>query len=174
VICCQLWQFSPAPPSAGFTHMQKSNIIEKLGARHAGAFVTINVKKTLGKGDIYAKLASEAGKIEKLTRLQVKLHPYATRKDIKEAIASGEREMPTLPAYVESVEKLENHLTFWKGKNGTEYLALPSANTEAKTTFFRNGKEVSKEEIAHFLCAKNSGEKPKFYAPKLENVESVA
>jgi hypothetical protein len=153
--------------------MQKENIIEKLGARHAGAFVTVNVKKTLGKGDIYAKLASEAGKIEKLTTFQVKLHSYATRKDIREAVEAGERDAPELPSFVESVEKLPNHLTFWKGKNGTDYLALPSGNTEAKTKFFRNGKEVSKEEIAHFLCAKN-GDKPKFYAPKLENIESVA
>jgi hypothetical protein len=152
--------------------MDKNSIIEKLGARHAGAFVTVNVKKTLGKGDVYAKLANEAGKIEKLTSFQVKLHAYATRKDIREAIEAGERETPTLPAFVDTVEKLENHLTFWHGKNGQVYLALPSANTEAKTKFFRNGKEVSKEEIAHFLCAK-SGDKPKFYAPKLENIESV-
>lgn len=153
--------------------MTKDSIIEKLGARHAGAFVTVNVKKTLGKGDVYAKLASEAGTIEKLTSFQVKLHPYETRKDIREAIEAGEREKPSLPVFVESVEKLKNHLTFWHGKNGQVYLALPSGNTETKTKFFRNGKEVSREEIARFLCAK-SGDRPKFYAPKLENIESVA
>jgi purine nucleoside permease len=152
--------------------MEKQSIIQKLGTRKKGAFATIVTKKELGKGEILAKLASEAGKIEKISIFQVKLHAYVSRKDIREAIEAGEREAPSLPPHVESCETLANGLNFWHGKNSQIYLALPTANTKSKAIYFRNGAKVSKEEIAHFLCAKKSSES-KFVAPKLENIFDV-
>jgi hypothetical protein len=152
--------------------MEKQAIIEKLGTRRKGAFATIVTRKELGKGDVLAKLANEAGKIEKISIFQVKLNSYSSRKDIRGAIERGEREAPTLPAHIESSEALQNGLNFWIGKNGQIYLALPTANTKSKAIYFRSGAKVSKQEIAHFLCVKKGGES-KFVTPKLENIHEV-
>ncbi len=149
--------------------MEKENIIEKVGKRQAGGFVRVIVKK---QADILKKFQNEAGAIEKESRFTVQLCAYANKKDIRESIEAGERDMPVLPAFVEKVEKMQNGLAFWIGKNGQVYLALPTVNTKAESSFFRNGEKVEKNAIAHFLKAQ-SDNKPAFVTVKLENIAEI-
>lgn len=163
--------------------MKANTITERLSARRKGTCVRIIVDRP---AETYKKLASEAGEIRKRTAYSVQLASYANRQPVRDAVASGEREAPTLPAWVARTEDAGNGLRFWFHANGTAYLALPvfGDKSRARVQWTRNGAKVQKNEIEKFLTAKETAAVPsaaelaeKGQAPfntiKLENIANL-
>lgn len=159
--------------------MEKQALLEKVGARHAGAIVGIIVDRP---AKLRANFKTE--NIRKRSQYALQLAAYGNRAPVKQAVAAGDRSAPSLPAWVASVEKAANGLTFWKHANGTEYLALPVFGEKVKSVWTENGVEVETAAIADKLLASETAPRPSkadteaegqamFNAIKLENILEV-
>lgn len=139
--------------------MDKQSIIERLATRKKNLCVRIIVDRP---AEVYKKLIGEAGEIRKRSAYSLQLADYASRAPVRAAVEAGERSAPELPAWVERSETTENGIKFWIGKNGKTYLVLPvfGSKNSAKVQWTRNGVKVSKQEIAHFLTAKETAVRP--------------
>lgn len=163
--------------------MNASDIIKALATRQAGGALSIVVNRP---AKVLKALAGEAGEIRKVSRYSLQLASYARRQPVREAVESGEREAPKLPAWVERSEKLGNGLNFWIGKNRKQYLALPVFGDKgsARVEWLRDGRPVEKIEIARFLLASELADHPskseteekgqaQFNAITLENIAEI-
>lgn len=162
--------------------MNAQQIIKQIGDRQAGGVASIVVNRP---GKIRKKLAAEAGDIRKVSRFAVQIAGYAKRAPVKQAVASGEREAPQTPAWVESVETMPNGLRFWTGKNGKRYLAIPRFGESAKVEWKRNGETVPESDVAPFLLASETAKRPsraeteakgqaQFVAVTLDNIAEIS
>jgi len=168
-----------------FHTMEKENIIAKLESRHKGTVARIIVDRP---AKIRKALSLEAGDIRKQSGYSMQIASYSNRAPVKQAVADGEREAPTLPSWVKSTESFKNGLTFWRSASGGYYLALPLFGDKgnSKTKWFRNGKEVDFSEVKPFLLASEIPVKreskaeteekgqAQFNAIKIENILDIA
>lgn len=160
--------------------MNKQAIAEILASRHAGASYTVSVVRP-------AKLRKEHRGVDlvKASMFHSQLVAYAKRGPVAQAVAAGDRDAPTTPDWVASVERMPNGLTFWKHADGTEYLAMPRFGAAAKAQWMLNGEVVELDAVRDMLLASEYVERPSkqetedkgqvmFNAIKVENVTQIA
>ena len=171
--------------TARFHTMEKESIIAKLESRNKGTTARIIVDRP---AKVRKTLALEAGDIRKQSSYSMQIAAYSNRAPVKQAVAEGEREAPSLPSWVAGTESFKNGLTFWRNASGGYYLALPlfGDKGKAKNKWFRNGKEVDFSEVQPFLLAseipiqretkQETEEKgqAQFNAIKIENILDIA
>ena len=157
--------------------MTTEQIASILSAKRGGTFYTVTVNRP-------AKVRKGVSDtIIKRSVMQGMMADYANRKAVREAVESGDRDAPEMPAWAESIEI--NGVRFWRNRNsGAEYLPVCITGNNARTTWFRNGAEVALEEIAEALLASeikprqdkdelaDKGQVP-FVAVTVGNIESV-
>jgi hypothetical protein len=131
--------------------------------------------------------AKREGRIIKESLIPISLSDYSARKAVAAAIASGEREAPKLPDYLEFVEPVAGgaYIARHKG-NGTLYFRAPKNNVHVKPSkYFLDGAEVDFESIREFFTASalapkktkaelNELGQDEFRGVKLENIKAVS
>lgn len=166
---------APTPP------MKKEQVIAALATRARGTFATITVNRAAK-----VRKAFEAVDLRKESKIQFQIGvDYANRRPVREAVESGEREAPELPAYVASVETVDG-VKLWHHTNGNISLPLPQGgNGATRSQWLLGGQPVEESEIAGMLLAselktKQNKEETEakgqamFNTIKLENIVSIA
>jgi hypothetical protein len=115
-----------------------------------GALFSVTLRRTV------ETLAAAAGHvIEKQSTITLRNAPYANMKAVKEGVANGDREAPTLNRNIVKV--------IWEGIGGA-YIALTTTGKEVvaapqnqvdNVIWYFDGEQVEKESIKHFLNKKD-------------------
>lgn len=133
--------------------MQIEEIAQILSQREAGQVFTVEMIRP--------------AKVRKGTAQDIKKHSvfqgqhcdYANRSPVREAIEAGVRSEPELPGHI-AYSFTENGVRFWQGKNSEVYLPVVVFDSHKKSTWYSNGVEVPKSDIAMYLLASETS-KPK-------------
>jgi hypothetical protein len=120
-----------------------------------------------GAGQAFTVEMIRPGKVRKGTAQDIQKHSvfqgqhcdYANRSPVREAIEAGVRGEPELPGHV-AYSFVEDGVRFWQGKNSEVYLPVVIFDGHNKVTWYSNGVEVSKSDIAMYLLASENS-KPK-------------
>lgn len=120
-----------------------------------------------GAGEIFTVEMIRPAKVRKGVSQDIKKHSvfqgqhcdYANRSPVREAIEAGVRDEPQLPGHI-AYSFQEDGVRFWQGKNGEVYLPVVIFDGHNKTTWYSNGAEVAKSDIAMYLLASENS-KPK-------------
>lgn len=127
--------------------MEIQEITEALSQREAGQVYTVEMMRPakVRKGTSFD--------IQKHSVFQGQFCDYANREPVKSAIESGVRGEPELPGHI-SHSFVQDGVRFWQGNNGEVYLPVVLFNSgNTKVTWYRNGVEVNKNDVAMFLLA---------------------
>lgn len=158
--------------------MTVQQIAQILTAKQGGSFYSVRVNRP-GKT---RKGVSDT--ITKVSTFQGMMAEYSNRRPVREAVENGERDAPVMPVWAESVEV--EGLRFWRNiKTGAHYLPVCVTGNPAKAQWFRNGEEVTLDDIKDALLASEYAPKPskeeteekgqaQFVAVGVENIESIA
>jgi len=162
--------------------MKKSEIIKALGHVPAGGFFSITVLRPAHLNASHKEVDLQVESV-----FQMQKAAYSKRKAVREAVANGEREAPTLPKWLDpqSLESVKG-IHFASHWNGTEYLRQPQfEGNKTSKKFLLNGKEISPEDVRGMVqVSKEFRSRPstetlaskgqvRFNTVKLENVNSV-
>lgn len=126
--------------------MKPEQIAERLVTRKGGQiFSVVSRRKCKTKKDCPFI-------IEKISRYQGQLCEYASRKDVKQGIESGERSEPKLPPGVKESFYV-GQVKFFRMFSGNICLAVNVSGNKLKSEYLRNGKSVDKKEVEDYLLA---------------------
>ena len=157
--------------------MTTIEIANALASKSAGQFFTIRTRRDgkVRKGT--------ADSIQKVSTMQGMLTDYARRKAVREAVESGERDAPELPKHI-AESFTEGGVRFWRGHNGKVYFPVCLTGNAPKSQWYRNGAEVTLDDIREALLASETAPRPDkteteergqalFVAVGIESVEAV-
>jgi hypothetical protein len=133
--------------------MQIEEIAQILSQREAGQVFTVEM---IRPGKVRKGTAQD---IQKHSVFQGQHCDYANRSPVREAIEAGVRGEPELPGHI-AYSFQENGVRFWQGKNSEVYLPVVVFDSHKKSTWYSNGVEVPKSDIAMYLLASETS-KPK-------------
>lgn len=138
--------------------------------RAKGNFVTIDTERTI-------TLKGDAGEVVKQSTYQVMTGTaYGSRRDVREAIEAGERDMPELPIWAELVPCDNPAIRLWKHKQtGREYfVGIPSGN-RGSSRWFKGGEPVEYAEIESDLYAKDKkkGEPARYVTVPIDTITAI-
>jgi hypothetical protein len=139
--------------------MDAQTLIETLATRHAGGIAWIQYNGIPSGLNASAK---REGRIIKSSLIPIQLASYENRAAVKQAVASGEREAPQIPDYLEFVSNVAGGAYIARHK-GTGKLSLraPMMNVvTSPATYTLDGVEVPFDSIKSYFTASALAEKP--------------
>ena len=160
--------------------MEINQISNLLSNRPKGSIAWIQIRR-LGK----TKAAFKSENIEKVSRFPFQVGvDYSNRSPVKQAVEDGLRDAPQLPKHIKKVFTL-NGIKFWRGHNGKIYLPIPSSGERKFSQWLQDGKPVEVNLIREKLISSEFPNKltkaeteskgqALFFAPTIENIESIA
>ena len=133
--------------------MTVHEIASILSAKHGGSFYTLNTARP-------AKVRKGVeSAIVKHSVLQGMMADYSARKAVREAVQSGDRDAPEMPAWAESVEI--GGVRFWRNvKTGAHYLPVVLSGNSSRSEWTMDGKAVTLDDIRELLLASETAPKP--------------
>lgn len=133
--------------------MTIQDIANKLSSRPKGSIFSLVTRRAIKSKKGFAGQYEKQSQIQGLVKIE-----YANTKNVKAGILEKERDTPHLPRGVKRAFYV-GELKFFEMVNGNICLAVNISGNQPRSIFFKNGKQVAKEEIQDEVLAADLQEK---------------